>query len=61
MYVENGINQSHHQFPAHNGQFQQPISVDKATVDTLKHKVKSLESQILTLGIGDDKAVVLYR
>lgn len=42
-------------------QFQQPIKVDKATVDTLRQKVKDLESQILTLGIGDDKAVVLYR
>lgn len=42
-------------------QFQQPIGVDKATVEILKQKVKGLESQILTLGLGDDKAVVLYR
>ncbi|XP_067949607.1 ankyrin-3-like [Watersipora subatra] len=45
----------------HQGQFQQPIKVDKATVDTLRGKVKGLEAQVLTLGIGDDKAVVLYR
>lgn len=49
------------QFGGQQGQFQQPIKVDRATVDTLKQKVKGLESQILTLGIGDDKAVVLYR
>jgi len=44
-----------------NTQFNHPIAVDRQTVDTLRQKVSTLESQILTLSLGDDKAVRLYR
>lgn len=43
------------------GQFKKPIGVDRATVETLKNKVVNLEAQILSLGINDDQAVILYR
>lgn len=43
------------------GQFKKPIGIDRTTVDTLKGKVVNLESQVLSLGVNDDQAVILYR